>query len=584
MVQALRERLAGRASIPIAVGLGLVLALPALGGGLATEDHVHADAIRRGVVSWPWNVNLFAYSDGDVRTIYALKDLGTIPWIAHEAYEVSFWRPLASWTHFFDHAYLAASPWAMHAHSLAWFAAVVVAAGMVLRRLATPAWAAGIALVAFAVDDAHGHAIGWLANRNALLATFFAVLSLHEHDRWRRDGRRAGAVLAPILLALGLLSGELAAGILGYFVAHAAFVDRGALRARLLALLPCFGVVLTWAVTYRALGHGTEGSGLYIDPLREPRAFLGEALWRAPALGTGLLGWPPSDAWNAFDAGAKRWAAAGFVGAVTVVAAVTAPLVRGDARLRFWIAGAVLSALPALATFPSDRLLFLPGLGVAAFIGAVVAAALDGRMASPVRRAAVAVTAMGLVGANVVLGGVALPSRVRTMENVARGVERAVASAMTGHAAADQLLVLVNAPSFYVGALVVGVPSSRGEPVPRHTRVLFGGSVPVAVARLDDRTLLVRAQEGFFTDPIDRVYRGRRHALRPGDGLMLTSTLAIVQEVTAEGDPSAVTYRFAAPLEDPSQRFLEWSDGAYRPFSPPAVGETRMLAPAWLAP
>ena len=52
-------------------------------------------------------------------------------------------------------------------------------------------WAAGLAALLYALDDAHSLSTAYLANRNALLATFFGLLSLYCHVRWRDDGRAA---------------------------------------------------------------------------------------------------------------------------------------------------------------------------------------------------------------------------------------------------------------------------------------------------------------------------------------------------------------------------------------------------------
>ncbi|MES1204492.1 MAG: hypothetical protein ABUS79_01020 [Pseudomonadota bacterium] len=48
--------------------------------------------------------------------------------------------------------------------------------------MTTEAWIAGLAAFLYAIDDAHGFAVGWLASRCTLMGTFFAIASLIAHE------------------------------------------------------------------------------------------------------------------------------------------------------------------------------------------------------------------------------------------------------------------------------------------------------------------------------------------------------------------------------------------------------------------
>ena len=72
--------------------------------------------------------------------------------------------------------------------------------------------AAALAALLYVIDDARGMPVGFIANRNALLATVFGVLSLIAHDRWRRDGWHSVVVVVPFCLLLALLSAEAGTG------------------------------------------------------------------------------------------------------------------------------------------------------------------------------------------------------------------------------------------------------------------------------------------------------------------------------------------------------------------------------------
>ena len=52
-----------------------------------------------------------------------------------------------------------------------------------------------------------------------------------------------------------------------------------------------------------------------------------------------------------------------------------------------------------------------------------------------------------------------------------------------------------------------------------------------------------------------------------------------VFEVSMSGVPTAARFRFDVPLDDASLIWHHWSAGAYRPFTPPAIGEEMVLHP-----
>src|SRR5690606_6250881 len=104
-----------------------------------------------------------------------------------------------------------------------------------------------------------------------------ALLAILAHDRWRLEGDKLGAVLAPLALIAALLAGEAGGVTLAFIVAHALLRDRGTRRERVLAVVPSLVVIVVWRMVVDALGYGVEGSGAYVDPLANPGEFL--AAW-----------------------------------------------------------------------------------------------------------------------------------------------------------------------------------------------------------------------------------------------------------------------------------------------------------------
>src|SRR4051794_17764132 len=133
---------------------------------------------------------MFRFVRGDPARTGRLIDLGIFPWWTDPGLKAEFLQALTVLTHRLDYALWPDSPALMHAHSLLWLGAAVAAASAFYRRMLGATWAAGIAALLFAADDARGATVGWLANRNVLVAATFGVLALIAHDRRRRDGSR----------------------------------------------------------------------------------------------------------------------------------------------------------------------------------------------------------------------------------------------------------------------------------------------------------------------------------------------------------------------------------------------------------
>ena len=336
--------------------LGVVLCAPSLWLGLQMDDYIHRAALVGGTGFTELSnspADLFAFITGDREANRRAVAAGFNPWWAHEDLRLAFFRPMTGLTHWLDYKLWPQWPALMHLQSLAWFAAVVVAATLLYRRMLRPAWVAGLAALLFAVDDAHGLPVLWLANRNATIGVLFGLLTLLAHDRWRGDGWRPGALLAPPLLLLGLLSNEGALATAAYLFAYALFLDRGTWRGRLLSLMPCALVCVAWLVAYRQMGYGAVGSGMYIDPGATPLRFLRAAAERAPVLllGQWLIASDLRFSMSLSSAHAMWFVALGFLSALAVI---LAPLVKRDAVARFWLTGMLLS-VPVFLHGLSDR-------------------------------------------------------------------------------------------------------------------------------------------------------------------------------------------------------------------------------------
>ena len=141
-----------------------------------------------------------------------------------------------------------------------------------------------------------GATAGFLANRNVLVAATFGVSALVFHDRWRRDGSRIAALLAPLLLSAALFSKEEGIGTVAYLAAYGLFADPAGQWRGCLALVPHAAVVVAWALSPELLELRRPEHGFYIEPLGDAERFVAALTHRVPILLLGQWGPIPAEA------------------------------------------------------------------------------------------------------------------------------------------------------------------------------------------------------------------------------------------------------------------------------------------------
>src|SRR5512146_2780582 len=147
-----------------AILLGLLLLSPSLTSGLAADDWFHRLVLTGNDVLGGIHhrsMDLFVFSNGDPAVGHAQQESGLLGWWADPTAALAYFRPLASLTHLLDYRLFPDSPFWMHAHSLLWFGLGLVALWRVYRRFFDPPWIGALALLLYAVDDAHGFVVSW---------------------------------------------------------------------------------------------------------------------------------------------------------------------------------------------------------------------------------------------------------------------------------------------------------------------------------------------------------------------------------------------------------------------------------------
>jgi hypothetical protein len=94
-------------------------------------------------------------------------------------------------------------------------------------------------------------------------------------------------------------------------------------------LWPYATLSVAWLAAYKALGYGTSGGGMYLNPLDEPAAYLGALAERLPVLAAAQVGAGLADAWLVLPPAARVAAYVGALLTLAVFAAVLAPQAGG---------------------------------------------------------------------------------------------------------------------------------------------------------------------------------------------------------------------------------------------------------------
>lgn len=612
----LRRHLGRPYMLVMPVILGAAFTLPSLRVGWIVDDHWHRlsltgkqDLFEPGVVQSSSPMKLFSFLDGDPKRNRRLIDAGVMPWWTDEGIRGAFARPLTAWTHVLDYRGWPDHAMLMHVHSVLWYGVLVAVVAALYRRMfgggpspfphgegrspPRPCTACGngdgpllaaVAALLFAVDDAHGTPVGFLANRSTLIAGVFGVGAIIAHDRWRRDGWRPGVFVGPVLLALSLSAKESGVATVAYLLSHAVFIDRSQWSARCRALAPYVAVVAVWRVVWSAMGYGImPGVDFYIDPAAEPLRFARAMLERAPLLLMGQWGLSSDVALpvRTMLPDAYRWVCAGSAALVAMVGVVVVPRIRHDRVARFWLMGMLFALVPACAAFPADRLLMFVGIGAMGVLARFFAAVMDGTNppARRVFRAVGWVVCACLVLRHVAVAPAALAWRSANPLGPRAFMKQFHVNTPMDESVTHQSVVIVTAPVAMLAGQLAAIRATEGKPVPKHTRVLSPSGATVTIRRADAHTLVIRPDGGYLAWMMDQLFRSPHHPFTLGERIELTGVTITILAMNDDDRPAEVEFRFTVPLEDATLRWLRWDDPtrSFVPFTPPAIGRSERL-------
>jgi len=573
--------LSSRWFVVAAVGLAIVLLLPTLPGGLMMDDYAQQHWLRGGpqATGGPRDLwDMFRFQDADRVSFRLNMDQGVWPWWSNPELRLAFFRPLTSLTHAFDWRFFPASPWLMRLESIVIYGVVVAIVGLLYRRLVGATVAFGLAALMYAVDDAHGIVVTWIANRNAVLAAAFGFGALLLHDRAVRDGDRRARIAAPMVLAVALLAGEAGLATLGYLFAHALWLQRESWGKRALSLAPYAGVAVVWALVYRLGGYGASGGDFYIDPAGEPGRFLGALAQRVPILLHGQFGFPPSDLWLLVPFEKQPVVLAAVIVGVLLGGLVLALGVRRSRENGFFATGMLLALVPVCATWPGDRLLLFAGFGAFGILADFLTAPREGL---PVARRLLVRGAAGFfIVLHIVLAPLFLPGRALQVAGMLHDpIERAAASLPPSSELAGRTIVIVNAPDFLVPSFGLLARQNRGEAMPRRIRQLaIATQGRMVLYRTGERTVELMLSKGYFHEAFSYVARKQSEPLALGDRVEVAGMTATVKALTSDRKHVAtIEFAFDEAVDGGGLVWVVWKDTRFERMELPAIaGEVEL--------
>ncbi|MDP1916639.1 MAG: hypothetical protein Q8L14_10350 [Myxococcales bacterium] len=559
---------AGRVALIVA----FAVSAPFLVRGLFMDDYF-LQLLVEGATTVPGSrLDLFAFASGDAQHLRPLIEHGPFPWWTSPTLRLHFFRPLTAVLANLEHLAFGRAFFWHHLHSLLWYLGLVAAVTALLRRaLGAASLVAALAAVLFAFDDAHWMPVGWLANRNALVATVPALLGVLAHTRWREHGWWPGLPLSLLGSATGLAGGEAALGALAYLAAYELTIGPGSWGARARALLPSAVVGLAYVVVTRAVDAGTSGSGMYNDPLGEPLAFLANAPERTLTLiGAQFLAQFAEAA--AFFPAARPALVGNGLAALAMMGWVTRALwpALGEQErrgLRWLTLGAALSLVPVVATHPSNRLLLMPSIGGAALVAVVLRHGFD-----RLRPRAVRFAAGLLLVTNVVLSVVGWGGAYLIFATFERLHFASVMQTELSDAALQGRVVVFAAPEPVTGFYVSPARAWYGKPAARAWLTLSYAPYDHQLTRTATDTIELEVIDGRMLETtFERLMRSPALPLQVGTTVKLDG---LTVEVLAldRGLPSRLGLQFDEDPQGGGFTFAQWREGRLGPLTLPAVG------------
>jgi hypothetical protein len=562
-----------RWAVAAVVALAVALHAPSLLWGFFADDYSQ-QLVLRGVTIGsmrPWS--LYDFGQLDPAQLATFEQAG-YPWWMGADWKVRFFRPLSSLTLWLDHVLFGDQAIGYHLSSLAWFALALVLVHALFRAIGLGPKRALLALLIFGVHSGSAVPVGWIANRNSLVALVLevgAVLAVATSRRASSSPSRAALALA---MALGLASALSKESGVAALALVALFLVWHARRPVARAALPLV-LAAVYLIAYLACGFGAR-TPFYPTPWSDPARFAGNLALLLPGSVPSLCGLFSLDLAFLLDEQRPYLIVAALVLAGLIVAAAWPVLRRCDAA-PLWLGWWLVTLLPQGSAPPSDRLLLTTAVASSALLAELVARALA--KGAPHGRAT-RLAARFLLVASTAIAALSLLAAQEGTRLLAVQSRQAVLEADVGDPSLGRREVfLLQAPNA-LAALSPGA-TWAAEREDRDLRFwsLQQGRRGLRWRRIDARSFeLVSLDRPFLDLPFESVLLSRPLAPRQGERWRRSAFEVAATEVDGHG---LRTLRFTCQrdLDDARNRFLVWRQGRWVHVPPPAIGQELVLPP-----
>jgi hypothetical protein len=523
------------------------------------------------------------------------RNYGIMPWWSPDEAQAALWRPFTAFTHWLDYRLFPDSPALMHAHNIAWFAAVVFLAAIIYRRIIGPTGVAALAALMFVLDKNTYFPVMFVANRGFIVALCFGLLCLCMHHKWRTTNSISAAILSAVFFTLSIFSNEAGVSTFAFILAYALVLDKAPWPKRLLTLAMPIMIIIVWRIIYNSLGFGVSSIGAaYLDPGREPLKFLYYLPGYFIAVIAGQLSATPPDICLGISVQYYPIITFFYIGFTAIAMVLFLPVIRRNTIARFWFAVMIFAAIPIVAA-PGGKNFGFVAVGAFGFI-AVFAGDLFKNQnwlpSSQLYKRLARIFCIILLIAHIPFAA------------VSKLINSQITSAMLGALANpaglskellsnDSDVVIVNAQcQLSVCAMPFNV-AYYGQPIPNTIRALAFAYSALEIERTNINSIVIRSiEDNIFTSsqssPVhfshvfavtdqlmfsNRMFEEKREFILEG---MTVDVLALDEKNL----PKDIRFTFDAPLEDKKFRWLQfnWYTFSYESFTLPKVGETVLVS------
>lgn len=587
--------------------LAFALVSPSLNLGFQSDDWYHKLILTNNFFfeyEKLYEPGLFAFFNGQKETIKAFINIGILPWWTFENLSIQFFRPISDLSHSIDYWLWPNSPLAMHLENILLYLLIIgLCFHLYLKLLPSRAFAA-LAILLFALDSHHGVTVSWIANRNALLASLFALLCIIFHHQSRSANNKQASLLSIGALALALLSAEYGITVCAYLFAYQMCIDpdinpntkKGSLLpsgliGRVLPIVPHGLVVLVWLSAYKYFGFGETGSGAYADPLTAPLSFLQNIADHLFILFSAQLSSLPTDLIPAFP----KWLLASLIG-ITLIC--IGSLATKDKYIRFWSLSVLVSLIPLAATLPNSRVLIIVSVGFYGLLAQWLfnitqsrAAKNEPKTPSGDNKAWLSKISERLLLERILLERLSLAVLIlilcihlslspllkvfctQLMDLGLRPFVSEPAKSLPIKEPIEQTdLVMITTPLASFSGFINLYRKANDLPIYRNTWMLSSANEDIKLVRTQTNAFTLEKPNAFLSHFYDFAYRSQDIPFKLGDIIQLNGPQIKIIEIDENQLPTKIEMTFDRDLDDESLAFVFWDNVRFKLMSLPEIG------------